>query len=586
MNYYALGDKLSDTDPISNSVLISGLNFRRDGGNMLRPGRYPVACLGSYIHEYLHHICFRSPVGTAIAYLYHRGFQRAVDHLSLGKASDFDDLHVLDDIARVEAILHIMRPLAEGIALFGEFDAYPGESKSISTVFLNTAVTFAEIVPDWEKLKIDALLRGVLIRGRSLRATQRRKENVLMQGFTTRNGGYLPGYFLVKNLQFALLRHLGCRKFIDSEFYLNFLVHWFYGDFELVSALLDEDKTLSPFTKEAVLEHDAINAISVTFQARMGALFTHLTAEMVEKFDDLLARSDIRGVRVPWWEIQIGMAQSRAKEIEQKLTDDSNSLIDYFDRPGSQEQRAVRSMCYDNMVRRNYMCLGSFVEDIEIHANGRANFARIVSDYPSAVMSLPNSQKPGPWRGKATFDVFQSGRSGRVFFAAYADEQLVTLNAFADGFDEERPEVESINLSTKRCRDIKTLMRNIINEALDPESSSAVYREHYRDESERSTNAMYRNWCGSLMTVVGPEADLSEEPGMLLKLCGGDIKFLRTLAALGCIGRPLIDHDDLKRVCDANGLTTAQFKSRAEAVEKEHNLRVMYPLADSFALTV
>src|SRR5258708_11032875 len=125
-----LGDKLSNTDPISNSVLISGLDFQRDGGNLLLPGRYPMACLGSYIHEALHHMCFRSPVGSAIAYLYHRGFLRAFDHTTLGEAAAYDEYQVLEDTVRVETILTIMRPLAEGIALFGEFDAWPGASKS------------------------------------------------------------------------------------------------------------------------------------------------------------------------------------------------------------------------------------------------------------------------------------------------------------------------------------------------------------------------------------------------------------------------------------------------------------------------
>ena len=200
--YYALGDKLSDTDPISNSVLISGLDFAQHAGRLLLPGQYPVQCLNSYVHESMHHICFRSPVGNAIAYLYNRGFQRAVDHILLGAGSDHDDFDVLDDIVRVETILRIMRPLAEGIALFGEFDAYPGDSKSLSPVFRNAAVAFASMVPNREDLKVDQLLREVLIRGRSRLEMRQRKENLLLQGFTTRNGGYLPGYFMIKNLAF------------------------------------------------------------------------------------------------------------------------------------------------------------------------------------------------------------------------------------------------------------------------------------------------------------------------------------------------------------------------------------------------
>jgi hypothetical protein len=580
-SYPSLGSRLSDTDPINNSVLISGLKFAGDGVNLLLPGRYPIARLGSYIHEALHHRCFRSPVGAAISFLYHRGFQRAIDLLSLGEACEFDELHVLADIARVEAVLHMMRPLPEGIALFGEFDAYPGESRSLSNVFLRTAVAFAEAVPDWQKKpRIDELLRGVLDCGQSLIGTQLRKENLLMQGFTTQNGGYLPGYFMVKNLQFALLRRLRCDKFLDAEFYLHFIVDWFYGDFELVSTLLDKSKTVLTFHDESV---DAIDAIFHAFQHRVGALFTDLSADAVEKLDDLLVSSDM----VPWWKLQLGMAQSQAKAIEEKLLVDINHLTDDADRPGSEVQRAARAMCYDSVMRRDYLCLGSFAEDIEILTNGQVVIGNVESDprFPSAVFFVGNSRKPGPWKGKATFDVLQSGRSGRVFFAVYANNELVVLDCRADGFDEERPEIEGFNVSTEHCRTIKAFMKDKINKALDTEVA-AIVRDHYKAESEKITETIYRNWCGCLMTVVGPEADISMEPGTLLKLCARDTKFLRTLAALGCVGSPIFAQDDLERVCKANGLTTEEFKARATSVEREHNLRLMYPLDSFFALTV
>ena len=242
LSYPALGDKLSDTDPISNSVVISGLDFARDGANLLRPGRYPGSCINSYLHESLHHMCFRSPVGSAISYLYHRGYLHAADYLELGSASEYDQDDVLDDIVRVEGLLRMMRPLAEGIALFGEFDAFPGAAKSISWVFRNAASAFAENIPGWKELQLDELLRRLLLIVRSSPQGRRCKENLLMQGLTTHNGGYLPGYLLVKRFQLALFNHLGCRKLLDSEFYLNFIVHWFYADYNLVKILLDSSR--------------------------------------------------------------------------------------------------------------------------------------------------------------------------------------------------------------------------------------------------------------------------------------------------------------------------------------------------------
>ena len=200
--------------------------------------------------------------------------------------------------------------------------------------------------------------------------------------------------------------------------------------------------------------------------------------------------------------------------------------------------------------------------------------------------SFGSSDKAGPYKGKATFDVFQSGRSGRVFFVVYAQDELVLIHSFANGFEEERHELTGVNLSTARCRANKASMRNIINEALDPEGSPAFLRTFYQKQTDENTERMYRNWCGALMSLVGHEADLPEEPGMLLRLCGRDTKFLRTLAALGSSGSPLIGEDDLEEICKQTGVTAEQFKARAEAVEQEHNLTLLWRSNRYFSLTI
>jgi hypothetical protein len=580
-SYYSLGDKLSDTDPISNSVLISGLNFPQHAAGVLRAGHYPPECLNSYIHESLHHHCFRSPVGAAISYIYHRSFLRAVDYLERGDAAEHDDYDVLDDVLRVENVLHIMRPLAEGIALFGEFDAFPGDSKSLSSVFRNTAVAFAAMVPKWQELRVSEILRGVLSEGRWLPAARRRKENLLFQGFTTKNGGYLPGYYMVKNLQFSLLRHLRCPKLIDSEFYLNFLVHWFYSDYDLVSALIDGDRTLTPFSPTSMKENDAINAISVAFQKRVGALF-RLSPKEFERFDDLLVSADT----VPWWKSQIGLEFVKAKEIEDRLLILINELCDY-NKPGSDFQRFARSICYDNVIRREYMCIASFEEDIEILPNDRLMLSKYPGDERFPVMALGESLVPGPYKGKATFDVLQSAKSGGVFFVVYCDNKLVLIRTFAKGaINQELNELKEVNLSTNWCRHNKQMMRDVIDQVLRPESSTSIFRDYYRSEFGVAADQMYRNWCGTLMTIVGPEAKLSDEQGVLLRLCNGDTTFLRTLAALGTMGGPIMKEELIDSISKITGSTASQFKARSDEIERKHNLKLIYSLGDGFVLTI
>ena len=59
------------------------------------------------------------------------------------------------------------------------------------------------------------------------------------------------------------------------------------------------------------------------------------------------------------------MDEGQAKALEDKLMAKINDLVD-FTRPGSDKQRAARAVCYDTIIRRNYMCLGSFETNVEI----------------------------------------------------------------------------------------------------------------------------------------------------------------------------------------------------------------------------
>lgn len=579
--YYGLGDKLSNTDPINNSVLISGLHFERDGVNLLRPGRYPIASLGSYIHEYLHHHCFRMPVGEAIACLYHRAFLRAFDYVALEHESSFDDLHVCEEIVRVETILHVMRPLAEGIALFGEFDTWLGESKSLSVVFRHAAVAFAEAVPHHEDLLISEVLSQILVRARLRPAMRMRKENLLMQGFTTRGGGYLPGYFLVKNLQVALFGHTKSELLLDSEFYLNFLVNWFYNDHRLIEALIDSDKEIAPLNSKSIVERDSVNAITVAFQERVSDLF-RLTADQIQSFDDISVSEPV----VPWNKLQIGMSAAEATKIEDKLCRLIDEVVEFDGADMSLEQRAARFMCRDSFVRRKYMCLGSFNEPIEIKENGRVLLAKSSVAEGVPVMSFGESEKAGPFSGEANFDVLQSAYSQKVFFTVHADGQRVTLQTMADNFEEERDRLACVDLSTVQCQLTKAIMRETIDRALGPEEPGSTLRDHYRRQADRTADAMYRNWCGALMGAAGEEADIPAEQGALLEMCDRDLTFLRTIAALGCSGPWLLRDADIQRACNSTGLAVDRFFARAEVARTRHKLRFVRAIGRYALLTI
>jgi hypothetical protein len=108
-----------------------------------------------------------------------------------------------------------------------------------------------------------------------------------------------------------------------------------------------------------------------------------------------------------------------------------------------------------------------------------------------------------------------------------------------------------------------------------------IHRVNQR--SEQFTEALYRGLCGR---VVVPGAELAEHPGALLALAGGDTKFLRTIAALGCVGSPIVNSESIAKCCEQQGLSSEDFMTRAQAIETKHKFRFLIPVGRYWALTV
>ncbi len=582
MTSRSFGDKLSNTDPISNAVIISGLRFDRDFANLMLPGRFPISIFGSYVHESIHHFCFRSPVGTAISYLYLRAFLNITDHLNGHALADLDEYDILDDICRVETALYVMRPFSEGLALFGEFDAWPGDSKSLFPVFLNTAISFAEQVEGWQEMQIPDLLLGVLARARHHPNLRLRKENLLMQGFTTRNGGYLPGYHMVRNLQFTLIQKSGCDLLFDTEFYLSFLIHWVFGDFELVKSLLDEEKLLSSFTEDGVRKHDSANAIVVAFQKRISGLF-ELTADDFMRFDETRVSRKI----VPWPELELGMSTQDAIEIENNLMTRINSLVDFSIEDMNETQRTMRSACYDHFYRRDYLCIGSFREKIRINNEGRIVVLSEINGIELPIIALQPHDNLEPYEGEAVIDVFHSGRSNMIFYAISIDGKQIVVDTLPDNdFDEERERLKSINLSSRACAAKKELMKSVFDLFLESDEVLKLLIQHYREQSDQTTNQIYRNWCGALMSTFGKEVSISEDKDALFDLCGRDPAFLRVIASLGVNGPAFLDQDRLDRECANMGMKAAEFVAKANVIAERSGFSFLIEMGSNKLLTI
>jgi hypothetical protein len=127
----ALGDDRSWTDLITNMTQLSAVRVDQDFDALMGWGSLPPQLLPGFLHELTHHWCFLSPVGFALATLQLRARRSGV-LLSSGHG-DRDELsnRLFADLARYETVSTMLRPLAEGLALFAEFDAMTGPESSV-----------------------------------------------------------------------------------------------------------------------------------------------------------------------------------------------------------------------------------------------------------------------------------------------------------------------------------------------------------------------------------------------------------------------------------------------------------------------
>jgi hypothetical protein len=79
--------------------------------------------LPQFLHEFTHHWCFDSKVGSAIAMVRLRAQRHATVHSQAHRAQ------ILGDVVRARAAEIVLRPLSEGLALFAEFDIVPGRGR-------------------------------------------------------------------------------------------------------------------------------------------------------------------------------------------------------------------------------------------------------------------------------------------------------------------------------------------------------------------------------------------------------------------------------------------------------------------------
>ncbi len=480
----SLGEGRSQTDPVTNWTLISGVELDRDLAYMMQAGKYPRAYLPDFVHELVHHSCFHSGVGTALALLQLRARRRSVLVDEEKDADEIDRWGVLEDTVRYETAISHMRPLAEGLALYGEFDALPGSSRILSEIMMMTGVAFVDLAGVTNETSIHEgaqKLTKLLLRERLGASFKKRKANLLARPLTTTAGGYLPGYLTVKNLWYALVPR--CEKLLDTDLYLQYLRTFFYDDYAYVATLLDPATEIS-FVGAG--PNDSAQAISLYFQQRLARLFEFTNDEELSRYED----SVLAGEHGPLLGADPALAQ-RGRE----LLDAMVSELDFDGAPDTLEKMLRRSDHW-RLAQRDLMCVGSFKAPVRVNEHGRVNIGErelAGGGTRLAVFSVAGLPECEADSGEGSVEFFLSPAGRYSLHAVTLNGKLVAVGSLSPNLTDELLEQITAGYRTSflEASAERDAWRAIVSAQLHSETSQALYLEHYRKNARWLADAIY-----------------------------------------------------------------------------------------------
>lgn len=196
-------------------------------------GTLPLALFPTVLHEATHHWCMSGSVGRALAQLGLEAQENWAEAPYFPLLVDEFEQRQWDTVQHARAFLE---PLLEGMAMFAQFDVYPGPSPVLSGGMEIIARLF-----DYQRgagpIDLTDALRCRLIEYRHSEAAWRQKSGMLARPLNCQNGGYFIGYMAVKSL-WHRARKVSPRL-RDSDLFLLYLRSLIFDDASFVERLLD-----------------------------------------------------------------------------------------------------------------------------------------------------------------------------------------------------------------------------------------------------------------------------------------------------------------------------------------------------------
>jgi hypothetical protein len=370
--------------------------------------RLPFELLGLFLHEFTHHWCFHSIVGSSLTLL-----RLQIEHAMMDEeyTTPAGMAAIIQDAIKFEAAIALLRPLAEGLALFAEHNAELGDSPALSLtshwglqLFLDRSKPLnKEQVLDYFKMfcweyRISALAIG-------------RKGNLLTQTIRTDSGGYLPGYLTVRSLERAALSRT--KRFLDSDLYLNYVRNHIFGDSRL--ALLLHDRSLTG--------KNAVNAIAHHVAERFSLLYSPDLDDRVRSFEEITSKIDVRqpNADIPShdWSIYVS-PEDTAKALDilgRKMRD----LTAFSDHERDSSDFNLRITAYATLLQRGLVRLGYIDVDVTVNEYGRV----IAYDGENPVVAGQAMSQAGMGKGPGQLVFYLIQDAGTPFLLCLREGKLV-----------------------------------------------------------------------------------------------------------------------------------------------------------------
>jgi hypothetical protein len=467
------------TDPVSNQVRIGGLNPITDFSSIHLPGRFPSELRSVTLHECAHHWCFDTPVGLTLAMLQMRARRTALELQAkvfpLDVAADLRWRVFLDQLTYSSAIA-LLRPFAEGLALYAEHDAMPQITGTMSNVLAWLAPLFTNVPAGRERSEQDYrnMLRSELASNRQTPEHFERKRRLLDSPFHCKHGGYLAGYMFVKNLWALLVLRRQLLSLAITDVFMIYACEVVYGDWGLVDVLLDDTTN----------EVKAVNQVSQRIQGRLGNLLLKADASEIQKVVEDHAPENLHRMRDPGYGqhalLLAGTTRGEAISGHRRLLQLARDLerqpaFDTFD-------HAIYGMARESLANRDIVCLGETETDVSVNAHLRVK-AGTPQIFPGvgAIHPLQTGALDGIKQGDGRGTIFSllSTRMPARFFAVFRGTELVALSHMTSG-DERIEELGHAARVHMAQRKFKQLGIEAVKSALN--STDNALLDHYSKE--------------------------------------------------------------------------------------------------------